>query len=720
MRAALARARTVGLSALWTPLHTRVTHIPARPSQLYFGRALSTSTALNDTQGRDNNDTAPKDAEPAALRKMADAAEAAREERIAMILQQMFGAGAQGSPVVRDARAPTPIIKPSESVCAPVPPPPDAATLPRKLASLNFDNTFVRQLPGDGTAENYVRQVRGVCYSRVDTASLKDAHLIHANPEAAALIDLDPAEFGNPDFAQYFSGNKALPGGAMWAHTYAGHQFGSWAGQLGDGRAISLGEVVNGRGERWELQLKGAGKTPYSRFADGRAVLRSSIREYLCSEAMYALGIPTSRALSIVGGSDTVVREELETAAVVCRMAPSWVRFGSFEHHYAFKKHEALKLLADYVIRHHFHGACDAESGAVTWTLPDPVLPAPAQDAGERKPLESPYSKLVREVAVRTARLMAHWQAVGFVHGVMNTDNFSILSLTIDYGPFGFIDAFDPDAVINHSDETGHYAYQRQPGIGAWNIERLATALTPLVGDDEELNSAISVYWQAFHPFYLGLMRAKLGVRGEHADDTDLVKSALAMLATHRVDYTLFFRLLSDVPAEQSADGDFALGMAPPETPSAEPAHAPPRGACGMPRGHVLRETACDESASGAGAASEPVAVPRSVSQLFPDTDAAREDLSSWLARYRVRLALEGVAHSERKARMDAVNPRYVLRNWMADKVIRDARAGDKTAVAQMHALLSRPFEANAEADALGYASPAPTWARGIAVSCSS
>ena len=304
------------------------------------------------------------------------------------------------------------------------------------LESLRFDNSYAR-LPD-------------AHYARVCPTPVPDPYLVAYSRDALSLLDLDEREVHRPQLIETLAGNCLLPGMDAIAALYAGHQFGHYVPQLGDGRAILLGEVVNRAGERWEIQLKGAGRTPFSRGGDGRAVLRSSIREFLCSEAMHALGIPTTRALAIVGSDHPVYREDEETAALVTRLAPSFVRFGSFEVFYYRNQIDALRRLADYVI---------------------------ARDYPELAALADPYPAFLREVALRTAELMAQWQAVGFSHGVMNTDNMSILGLTLDYGPFGFLDAFDPGFVCNHSDTHGRYAYDQQPDVAAWNLTRLAQAL---------------------------------------------------------------------------------------------------------------------------------------------------------------------------------------------------------------------------------------------------
>ncbi|MGQ0586269.1 MAG: protein adenylyltransferase SelO, partial [Gammaproteobacteria bacterium] len=336
-------------------------------------------------------------------------------------------------------------------------------------------------------------------FSVVPPTPLPDPKLVAFNPDAAALIDLDPAQAGQPQFAQVMAGNAPLPGGSQISMLYAGHQFGVFVPQLGDGRAILVGQVRNARGELWELQLKGAGKTPYSRFGDGRAVLRSTIREYLCGEAMHGLGIPTTRALCIVGSSEPVQRETVETAAVLCRMAPSHLRFGNFEVFYYRGEHEKLAPLADHVIENYFPRIAPRDYRA--WLI---------------------------DVVERTARLMAQWQAAGFCHGVMNTDNFSILGLTLDYGPYGFMEEFEAHYICNHTDETGRYAYDQQPGVGHWNCSRLLQATLPLLDPVPEKAIEIAYeilerYGSVFVTEHLRLLRAKLGLLEARDTDAELL-----------------------------------------------------------------------------------------------------------------------------------------------------------------------------------------------------
>ncbi|HEU4729790.1 MAG TPA: YdiU family protein, partial [Kofleriaceae bacterium] len=341
----------------------------------------------------------------------------------------------------------------------------------RRLAELRYADRFVRELPGDPRDDNQIRQVIGACYSRVQPTQVPSPELLALVPEVAALLELDPGV--TPELVEVLAGNRVLPGMVPYAACYGGHQFGTWAGQLGDGRAITLGEVVTSSGETWELQLKGAGPTPYSRHADGRAVLRSSLRELVCSEAMYHLGVPTTRALSLVATGQPVQRDLLydghpkyEPGAVVCRVAPSFLRFGSYEIHAARDDHATLRRLVQFTLERHY----------------------PAYLDGDRLDLAGFFD----EVAQRTAWLVAEWLRVGFVHGVMNTDNMSILGLTIDYGPYGWIEPFDLDWTPNITDASGkRYRFGNQPAVARWNLAQLAGALAPLVDDPGPLRRTV-------------------------------------------------------------------------------------------------------------------------------------------------------------------------------------------------------------------------------------
>ncbi len=459
---------------------------------------------------------------------------------------------------------------------------------------------------------------------------LEDCHLVSFNAAAAELIDLDPAEAQRPEFLDFFSGRRVPPDSEPLAMLYAGHQFGVYVPQLGDGRAILLGEVSNNRGERWELQLKGSGLTPFSRQGDGRAVLRSTVREYLCSEAMHGLGIPTTRALCIVGSEEEVYRETVETGAMLLRMAPSHVRFGSFEVFFYRDQSDHIGRLADYVIEHHFpHLVSDADK----------------------------YGRLLDEVTESTARLIAKWQAVGFTHGVMNTDNMSILGLTLDYGPFGFMDAYKPRFVCNHSDYSGRYAFDKQPRIGSWNLTCLAQALTPLMSVDRA-KEALQQYGPAFARHFAELMNAKLGIGNHNERSAALVDELLEIMAANRVDYTRFFRALGSF----KRDGENTQ----------------------------LRDMFLDRAA-----------------------------FDAWSKVYGRNLAAENSDDDARKAAMDRVNPKYVLRNYLAQQAIERATAErDYSEIDRLLRLLQNPFDEQPDMEA--YAAEPPDWAASIEVSCSS
>ena len=492
---------------------------------------------------------------------------------------------------------------------------PDLPAL-RTLETLNFDNTYAR-LPQ-------------AFHTKLMPTALSQPHLVSFNESAASLIDLDPLESQRPEFLAYFSGAKILPGAEPLAMLYAGHQFGHFVPQLGDGRAILLGEVLNRRGEHWDLHLKGAGETSYSRAGDGRAVLRSSIREYLCSEAMHGLGVPTTRALCVIGSTMEVYREQIETGATLLRMAPSHVRFGSFEVFFYRNQPAELKILADYVIAQHY-----------------PHLLSVADK----------YPRFLREVVQRTARLIADWQAVGFAHGVMNTDNMSILGITLDYGPFGFLDRYDGGFICNHSDHQGRYAFDQQPDIGAWNLTCLAQALTPLMRM-EEAREALSAYQDAFVEHYLDRIAAKLGLARSPAL-APLINQLLELMHVNHVDYSIFFRRLNAFQSVAENPND------------------------------ALRD-------------------------LFMN----RAAFDSWAQTYAALLRQSGEADAVRKERMDRINPKFILRNYLAQAAIEKAQAHDFSEVDRLRLLMQTPFDEHPNFEA--YAGFPPDWATGIEVSCSS
>lgn len=434
---------------------------------------------------------------------------------------------------------------------------------------------------------------------------LPNPYWVGTSAGLAEELGLNPDWLHSNAALHALSGNTPLHGSTPLASVYSGHQFGVWAGQLGDGRAILLGEVETPTGPM-EIQLKGSGLTPYSRMGDGRAVLRSSIREFLVSEAMQALGIPTTRALALIGSPLRVRRETMETTAVVTRAAPSFVRFGHFEHFAAAGNHDALRQLADYVIARHYP---ECRAGAA---------------------LGNPYADFLRAVSERTAALVAQWQAVGFCHGVLNTDNMSILGLTIDYGPFQFLDAYVPNHVCNHSDHRGRYAFDRQPNVVYWNLFCLGQALQPLIGEPARVVEALDSYKQVFPRELMARMRAKLGLPAPLADESVVMDGILRLLADNAVDTTIFWRRISHAVAA----GDF-----------------------------------------------EPVR------DLFAD----RAAFDQWLLSYSELLAQTDRALAANL--MLKTNPAYVLRNYLAEQAIRQANAGDFSEIDRLQMLLAHPFD---------------------------
>lgn len=517
------------------------------------------------------------------------------------------------------------------------------------LDRLRFDNRFLAELPGDPETGPRRREVRGALWSRVAPTPVAAPRLLAASAEMLAELDLHSADAATSRFAEVFGGNALLPGMDPFATNYGGHQFGHWAGQLGDGRAISLGEAVTAAGERRELQLKGAGPTPYSRTADGRAVLRSSIREFLCSEAMHHLGVPTTRALSLVATGDEVIRDmfydgraKAEPGAVVCRVAPSFLRFGHFELPAARGEHDLLRRLVDFTIARDF-----------------PHL---------RGQGESLHADWFHEICTRTARLMAEWMRVGFVHGVMNTDNLSILGLTIDYGPYGWIDAYDADWTPNTTDAGGkRYRFGWQPAIARWNLVRLAQALAPLFDTVEPLQAGIDAFGTAYTAAERDNTARKLGLAECRDEDVALIRDLHALMQAAEVDMTLWFRGLIDLDLDAPA---------PVEDIFYDPA---------------LRATHA-------------------------------EALDAWLRRYADRLRDDPLPAEIRRERMRLANPRFVLRNYLAQQAIDRAEAGDPAGVAELLDVMRRPYEDQTGREA--YAARRPDWARDRAgcsmLSCSS
>ena len=484
------------------------------------------------------------------------------------------------------------------------------------FASLRFENSYARLHPA--------------FYQVVGPTPLPDPCLVAFNPNAAALLDLDPRVVSDREAAHYLSGARRLPGAEPIAQAYAGHQFGVWVPQLGDGRAFLLGEVRGGSGAKWDLHLKGGGRTRYSRFGDGRSVLRSTVREYLASEALAGLGIPTTRALAIVGSTLPVQRERMESAATLLRLAPSHVRFGTFQYFAARGEAERLRELLDHVIREHFPELAEQPDPRFAW---------------------------LGEVCRRTARLLAQWMASGFAHGVMNTDNMSVLGITLDYGPYGFMDRYDGGFICNHSDLEGRYAFDQQPAVGLWNCTRLAEALSILTADVEAWRSELAHYWPAFDAEYLQLMRRKLGLRVAFPDDTDdkqLIVDLLGILQADHLDYSGFFRGLADhcVNGQQST------------------------------------------------------------------VNSHSETMRAWLQRYEARLHAEGSSDAERAPHLKRVNPRYVLRNWVAQEAIEEAEQGRFGLIEELRQILANPFDEHPGKER--FAQPPSSDVPEIFVSCSS
>ncbi len=493
--------------------------------------------------------------------------------------------------------------------------------------------------------DNHYATLPGHFYNKQQPDGISDPKMVSLNPQVLALLGLDNAVAESDALLQLCSGNYLPSGFEPLAMKYTGHQFGHYNPDLGDGRGLLLAQVKrrtqvkdvdSAVSTTWDLHLKGAGRTPYSRQGDGRAVLRSSIREYLCSAAMQGLGIPTTQALSVVVGSDAVMREQVEQAAMVVRVAESHIRFGHFEHFYYNQRIDDLKLMLDHTLKQHFPVCLNAEV---------------------------PYLAFYQQVVKSTAELMAHWQAVGFVHGVMNTDNMSILGQTFDYGPFAFQDNFDPGYICNHTDHSGRYAFNQQPQVGYWNLMALGRSLTPFMAV-APLNETLQTYDDIFLAKLRELMRAKLGLQQVLAGDGELIKNLLEILATNAVDYTYFFRLLSDF--NSSADAD---------------------------------SSTVDNS-------------------LIRDQFIDRDAFDAWAVRYKQRLALESSVDAVRKVSMNQVNPKYILRNYLAQQAIEKAADYDYSLVNELIAVLANPFSEHPEFEQL--AALPPEWGRKMVLSCSS
>ncbi len=523
------------------------------------------------------------------------------------------------------------------------------------LDQLPFDNRFTAELPADPDSSDRRRQVVGAAFSRVAPTPVAAPVTLAWSPEVADLLGLDPAVCQTADFAAVFSGNRVPRGADPFAACYGGHQFGNWAGQLGDGRAIALGEVLDRDGGHQTLQLKGAGPTPYSRTADGRAVLRSSVREFLCSEAMAHLGIPTTRALSLVVTGDAVVRDVLydghpapEPGAVVCRVAPSFTRFGTFQLPAARGDLDLLRQLVDVTIRDDFSHLVPAGD--------DPTQPV------DKAVVEAWFA----EVCSRSAELVVHWMRVGFVHGVLNTDNLSILGLTIDYGPYGWLESFDPGWTPNTTDAgMRRYRYGAQPQIVQWNLLQLAQAVVALTDEVEPLQNALDGYAARYSATFSAMMSARLGWGDVHEGDSALIDELFGVLTRTEVDQVLFFRDLALVPT--GGDG----------------------------------ERTDDELLSPlADAWYQPEEVGGDVGDA----------IVAWLRSWGRRVVEGGLDDDERRRRMDALNPRFVLRNYLAQEAIDAAEAGDPSLVVELLDVLRHPYDEQPGRER--FAARRPEWAR--------
>jgi len=527
-----------------------------------------------------------------------------------------------------------------------------AMVLKKSLSDWSFSDPKLASLPLDTETGNTVRRhVPGAVFSVVQPTPWKSQPKLVAFSQDVLenILDFDPVVTENPFFVDFVSGNLVLPGSVPMAHRYGGHQFGYWADQLGDGRAHLLGEYINSKGDRWELQLKGSGKTPYSRFADGRAVLRSSVREFLCSEAMHWLGVPTSRAATLTVTEDGVPRDmfydgrmKMERGAVVLRLAPTWFRFGSLEILAKNKELSELKQLADFILTNSFTGI--SETG------------------------QEGYLAMFSEVVDRTADMIARWSVVGFAHGVMNTDNMSIMGVTIDYGPFGFIDEYNPKFIPNHSDDMGRYDLENQVNIGLWNLDKLADALKPLLDIEKhkQFEMILQGYGEMFQKYQMSLYRAKLGLTGSSDSDELLLGLLLDTMETTEADFTQTFRDLSELSLQD------------------------------------LKELKIPESAWG-------------LSQCLKS-----KQIKEFLKLYVEKIENDNIDDESRMTSMQKANPRYILRNWMAQKAIEMAEENDFSEVQFLHEVLINPFQINKAAEEKGYAKPPPRWSKKLAVSCSS
>ncbi len=510
---------------------------------------------------------------------------------------------------------------------------------------LNIKDTFSKQLPADSDTSNNPRQVHHACFSYVTPQSPENPKLLHASSEVAELLGITEADLSTPDFLGLVTGSQILEGTKPYAMCYGGHQFGNWAGQLGDGRAINLTELEHAN-KRWAIQLKGSGLTPYSRTADGLAVLRSSIREHLCSEAMHYLGVPTTRSLSLSLSGSEVMRDVLyngnaamEKGAIVARVAPIFIRFGNFEIFASRGEFETLKQLTDFTIQEYFPGIASGTKEG--------------------------YVAFLQEVANRTLEMIVHWQRVGFVHGVMNTDNLSILGLTIDYGPYGWLEGYDPNWTPNTTDKQfKRYRFGNQAKVAHWNLYQLANALYSFIDESEPLEAILDSFNKDYQIQYLEMMRHKLGLQKGVDGDQELISKLEKTLQLTETDMTIFFRLLGTISLKSDAlNSEKVLD--------------------------IIKEA------------------------FYAPQELKEEVLSSWnswISNYLARLNQEDISDTDRQTAMNKTNPKYVLRNYMAQLVIDDAEKGDVTLLNEIFELLKNPYEEQVTQEK--WFAKRPEWAR--------
>lgn len=516
------------------------------------------------------------------------------------------------------------------------------------MLNLIIDETFSAELPADKDLTNTRRQVFDAAYSYVTPRQPFNPELIHANTDVAALLGIESEQINSEEFLDIFSGKEILPESNPYAMAYAGHQFGNWAGQLGDGRAINLFET-NHSGHRYAVQLKGAGATPFSRNADGLAVLRSSIREHLCSEAMFHLGVPTTRSLSLILTGDKVMRDmlydghpALEKGAVVCRVSPSFVRFGNFELFAARQDHDNLRKLLDHIILHFYKNINPTDSNK--------------------------YLKFFKELCERTLKMSIDWSRVGFVHGVMNTDNMSALGLTIDYGPYGWLEGYDEDWTPNTTDASHRrYRYGQQGNITLWNLYQLANAIYPVIGDTSELEKILEDYKPAYEKAFLKMSLSKLGLFDIENNDEKLLADLRDVLQSSETDMTIFYRNLGLVSVNDDMDKIFKL-------------------------------------------------VENSFYAPQEITGDIRKSWEDWFTKYLDRIRKEDLDPQDRTSKMNLINPKYVLRNYMAQLAIDAADKGDYSLISELADLLKRPYDELPEMEK--WFAKRPEWAR-TKVGCS-